>query len=242
MRFLDGFNREKPLQEEAKEKILPHDVRYALQYKEAVLNAEDIEALINNNFENEALYLVFKGLSENPEKHRALLQVFVEAVLKNHSENSSGLVRKIANNGLAGEKGFSVQASKLAQWSRQGFEFWQEKFKEAAAQLALNKQEIFLTAHSTFSGLSYFLKFFNEKSKTLNIIVPGWLQNDNIGYKIKFKDGVAVLSWLSKPFEIKEAVIVDDIENTGQTLKEIKDLLAQNGFDSVETFVINKKI
>ena len=68
--------------EKLPEKILPSDVRYALQYKEGLLNKSDLEILAMSNFENEAAYLALKNLRNEPEKHKILFEKYIGFINK----------------------------------------------------------------------------------------------------------------------------------------------------------------
>ncbi len=225
-------------------KILPSDVRYALQYKEALLNKDEIETLNDNYFENEALYLTLKGLQDNPEEQKILLERYVGYVLKKTktgAENKPEL-REIIRESLESLGQGSVQGGKLAQLSRQGFEFWQEKFEQKAIELSKDKRNVFLVANAMLLGLGSFVKNFSETSKPLGIIIPKWLNEGAhiVGYTINFKDGEAEVDFLKKNSYKDQAVtvLVDDATNSGKVFAKIKEYWTRNGFKEPDTIAI----
>jgi hypothetical protein len=221
--------------------VLPDNVRYALRYKNSLLNGQEIESLVRNNFENEALYLIFKSLIDNPERHRAFLEKCLNSILesKHNEEDIETGLRKILNEELGNIGDVSVQAGKLAQLSRQGFDLWQERFQAASVTFSNDNRNIFLVAHTMLIGLSKFIKAFSDKDKELNIIVPAWLENDNIGYNIIFKDGKAEVRWLQGLLNHIDSIVVDDTQNSGHTFRQIKEYFIKLGFPSPELMTVN---
>ncbi len=223
-------------------KILPSDVRYALEYKEGILNKDDLEVLAMSNFEIEAMYLTLKGIKNNPEQHKILLEKYVSSIFS--TKDNTGInkkdIRDITVKEIEHNPSIEVDAVKLAQISRQGFDFWQEKFKDLADKLSNEKRNVFLLAHATILGLEHFVKSFSEKNKTLNIIVPSWVKDksDIIGYSIKFDSQKSNVQLLHDTFDKENAVLVDDTLNTGNTTDEIKKYFKESGSQEPELITI----
>lgn len=222
------------------EKILPEATRYALANNAGNFNKEDIEVLLNNNFENEAFYLSSKALSVDPIIHKE----FIEKCLSNflNKDNVDILKNKqdlknIVENDLKKIDDCNIKAVKLAQVSRQGFEFWQERFKEVSKELSENEKQIYLLAHTTLLGLRSFAEYFSEKNKDLNILIPEWINEnkENIGYKINFENKNAKVNFLDRSSEKNGSIIVDDTIKTGETFNKIKALWESNGSVPPET-------
>lgn len=57
-----GFEKSRPVPQE---RILPSDVRYALQYREAALGPSEVLDLVRNGFEREAAYMALKALKDD---------------------------------------------------------------------------------------------------------------------------------------------------------------------------------
>lgn len=223
--------------------ILPEDVRYALQYKNSLLNKQEIESLIRNNFENEALYLILKSLVDNPERHKAFLEKYVNSVLgsTNDKEGLDMTLQQVLRDELNKDTSndISVQAGKLAQLSRQGFDLWQERLKSTSADLSEDEHNIFLIAHAMLIGLKQFIEAFSKQKKDLNIILPVWLENENIGYHIVFKEGKAEIEWLQGSFNHIDPLLVDDTQNSGHTFNMVQDYFIKHGFPKPELLAVS---
>ncbi|OGI66320.1 hypothetical protein A3A95_01685 [Candidatus Nomurabacteria bacterium RIFCSPLOWO2_01_FULL_39_18] len=244
MNIFEKFTNRKSKTVEQDQKILPSDIRYALQYKKSLLNRIDIETLVRNNFENEALYLTFKSLTENPEQHRTLLEKCISCVLEsgNDTKTQKNTLQKLILEALGNRNDIQVKGGKLAQLSRQGFDLWQDKFKLVASQLSDDDRNVFLVTNPMLIGLSSFVQAFSEKNKTLNIVVPAWLEKENMGYVVTFAGGKMNVEWLRKPFDKRDLVIIDDTRNTGDTLERIRDYFVKNGSQEPEMLDMDKMI
>jgi hypothetical protein len=222
-------------------RILPSDVRYALKYKEAILTKSEIEDLNMNHFENEALYLTVKGLQDKPEEQRILLEKYIL-----HTLNKTGtkdidkkVLQSIISDSLKGNDSITVQGEKIAQISRQGFDFWQEKFKNKARELSEDKRNVFLVANAMILGLSPFVEEFSKKGKTLHIIIPKWIDEGahTIGYAVKFEGKEPKVEFLLKNTDKDQAlaVLVDDATNSGTVFEKIKNYWKKNGLQEPDT-------
>lgn len=223
MKFFENFGKKI---EQTPLRILPSDVRYALEYKEGKLNSEDIEVLVMSNFEDEAFYLALKGLVNNKDEHKILLEKYISQILpiSHGTPDYKKEIQNIVNEELSKNKDFEVDGVKLAQISRQGFDTWHKKFDNLAVELSLDKKDVFLVAHSTILGLDSFLKSFAKENKDLNIVIPSWIKNEHIGYNITFSEGKGILNSLEKNFKKDNSILVDDTKNTGNTLNHIQAL------------------
>jgi hypothetical protein len=241
MNFPNPFSPKTPKESAPLGKILPFDVRYALQHKEGALNRQDLEALVNNGFENEALYLIAKSLVGNPDQQRAFIGKYINLVLQNSPDKEGQeSLRQTLIQELQGAENSSAQGDKLAQLSRQGFDVWKEKFQSLSRELSSDTRDVYLIAHAMLMGLQFFAKDFSERNKKLNIVVPEWLGQENIGYSISFEGGVAKVDWLRVPASEAKMVLVDETQNTGETMKKIQDYFAGNGVSKPDILTMAK--
>lgn len=212
-------------------KILPSDVRYALEYKEGKLNKDDLEVLVMSNFEDEAFYLTLKSLTNNKEEHKNLLRKYISNIinLDHGGVEYKKCIQDIVNEELDLNKNLEVDGVKLAQISRQGFDTWQDKFKTLSNELSKSDKNVFLVAHSTILGLHSFLKNFAKEEKDLNIIVPSWFKDKCVGYNISFSEGKTVMNDLHNDFNKINTIAVDDTVNTGSTIDKVKDFWLEFG-------------
>ncbi len=112
--------------------MLPFDVRYALQHREAKLGKSELIALAENRLEHESLYLLLKSVSRNPSLQRILLEQTV-AFFHEHPalETSPNVFTDFLRETISKlPESTEVPSEKLAQLSRQGFDTWHEWYKE----------------------------------------------------------------------------------------------------------------
>lgn len=234
-RIFEQKKKEKTQQESKKEtKILPGDVRYALQYGDALMGKKEIEVLAMSNFENEAVYLVFKGLETNPDAQKEFLEKYVSFVLNKSEDrrNNRDALNKLITEIVKKSDKLSVKGGKLAQISRQGFDLWQEKFKSLAQELSKDKRNVFFIANSMMLGLEKFIEEFSKNNKKLNILIPTKMtgENNNIGYSINFNDKEAEVEYFENMGPQKEnSLFVDDTLHTGQVLNKLKEFWVKDG-------------
>lgn len=242
--FFKGENNKNPEKPKSDMRILPSDVRYALQYKEALLNKDEIKDLNINNFQNEALYMTIKGLQGSPEDQKLLIEKYVSYVLNNIDKpnKDKNVLKKIIEESLKGIGTGLVKGAKLAQVSRQGFDFWQNKFEEKAQELSTDKRKVFLVANAMILGLGSFVEHFSKTGKPLNIIIPKWMDEGAhvIGYTIGFENKKATVDFLLKKSDKDQAlaVLVDDATNSGKVFSQIKDYWIKNGLKEPDTTAI----
>lgn len=223
--------------EKSPQKFLPSDVRYALKYRNGNLNKEEILSLFEN-FKNETIYLALKGLRHNPEVQKSLIENYISHILSGGNENE---LKLLIEKSLANMEEEFVPGDKLGQISRQGFDLWKEKFNKLATELSMDERRVFLVAHATLMGLDKFVIHFNEKNKTLNILIPSWIEEElkQVGYSIKFENNKFTVNLLDREFEKdSRSVLVDETERTGKMFEKIKRYWTEDGSPEPETMVI----
>jgi hypoxanthine-guanine phosphoribosyltransferase len=216
------------------QKILPQDVRYALAHNQAQMGKNEIEALVLSNFENEAVYLALKSLQHDPVAQKNFLEKYVNFYLHKSGDQKADRDRleSMVKEALGSEKDIAVEGDKLAQVSRQGFELWQEKLSSLAKELSADHRDVYLVAHSMMLGLGSFSEEFSKNNKKLNIIIPSWIEKEgeHLGYSVNFKKDKGDVQFMDNiPKESKDnAVLVDDVIRTGQSLEKIKSYWAKD--------------
>jgi len=239
-----GFGKPKSQNERAApERNLPSDVRYALQYRQARIGTAELRDLINNRFEREALYLTLKAHAENPEVQRSLIEELAKLVQPTESGDTP--TEQEMRNGIAAivEHGIEelpaepeIKGAKLAQLSRQGFDFWQQRHAKAAEKYAVDPDDTFLVGHSMFVGLSEYMSAHAKQGKPLHLLIPAIFTDDSkdiCGYRI---EGGSVED-LPKDFERDtHAVVIDDVSNTGDTRRSIEAFWSAGGAHELPRF------
>ncbi len=239
MKFGEGFFRKTP--EKKQEKILPESVRYALAHSEAKLSKELVEVLNNNHFTQEASYLITKILEINERERFEYLSTLIEIYTQ---QNDQSTTQKLNQQFLENiQPTIEVEGMKLGQISRQGFEYWQEKYKETGKELAEKHEDVFLLANSTIIGLEEITKAFYSKEKSFGIIFPKNVTGGNtvVGYEYTFANGKYTPGFIDRNKEhFKESIVLDDVENTGETRKLIENSWAETLGGAVSYKTISK--
>jgi hypothetical protein len=237
MTFRFWSNQENPAAEETS-RMLPFDVRYAMQYREAKLGPSEILDLANNRLEHEGLYVLLKAASTSLDKQAALLNALVQTVINTEENNSIDEVLQTFIKQHISELPTDAAADsmKLAQYSRQGFELWRSKFLEAARLAAGRKNPTYLVGHSMFMGLTEFITEHAKVKKPLHVLMPHLIEdsdNSFCGYVIIDNDTLL----LGKDF-IREngAIIIDDVRNTGETEETVRMFWNQQATDTDPEF------
>lgn len=225
------FGFEKPRTPAApSERLLPSDVRYALKYREANLNPSEVLDLARNGFEREGLYLALKGLKDDPDAQlEALGRIAARASDTDRPVSLEDIGSEIERIAPALPKDVAVAGMKLAQLSRQGFEFWHERYRDSAERYAADPDATFIVGHSMFVGLADFVAAHAKAGKRLHVLMPDFIEepgSTHAGYRIE--GGTA--SFLEKDFERgAHAIVIDDVLNTGKTTAFLKDFWTEGG-------------
>ncbi len=219
---LDIFRRKEQVAKETQPATLPADVRYALQYRGAQLNREETFDLVRNGFEPEGLYVFLKSTEQNPEAQLSLLQQLVRTVGDEGNTNDQTVIRKFVEENAPKLPDYSVGAMKLAQFSRQGFEYWRGGFAEKAREAADRVNPTFIVAHATFIGLLPFIREHARAHKPLYVLSPFLIKDTNSpvgGYRIEHGS----VEFLPKDFRREPgSIIIDDVRHTGSAERLIE--------------------
>ncbi len=212
--------------------ILPSDVRYALQYREAKMGRNELLALANNQLERESLYLLLKATADNPEKQRFLIQSALEALSQRTDvdERPTQFIEFLHSAIAELPQDETIVADKLGQLSRQGFDVWHKSYDDRARELSQdNVRDIFLVGHATLIGLDSFCRHFKKNKKDLYILIPDQINNEEIsscGYMVSPDGNVSLLP---KDFVRSNALVIDDTIHTGKVMGQIVSFWTQGG-------------
>jgi hypothetical protein len=228
------WNNQEKLAPAETNRMLPFDVRYAMQYKEAKLGPSEILDLANNRLEHEGLYLLLKAVSTSLDKQVELLDALVQTV-KDVEENTSvdEVLQAFVKQHVPDlPTDATADSMKLAQYSRQGFELWRSKFAETARLAAERDNPTYLVGHSMFMGLAEYVIEHAKVNKPLHILMPHLVEdadNSFCGYAIIDNDTLL----LAKDF-VREsnAIITDDVRNTGETEQTVRTFWNQGATDT----------
>lgn len=229
-----GFEKPRSMPQE---RILPSDVRYALQYREAALGPSEVLDLVRNGFEREATYMALKALKDNPEAQRTAIEHIASASLHSESTNlRSSLKEQVELLVPMLPPETKVAGMKLAQLSRQGFSHWEKIYQDASERYAKNQEATYLVGHSMFVGLGEFVRSHAEHEKPLHVLMPDFIKEPSLamaGYRI---EGDSV-SFLQKDFERDaQAIVLDDMLTTGETTRLLGEFWESEGVYALPKF------
>ena len=223
-------------------KVLPQSVRYALEYRQGNIGKEEVTHLLKAGFEDEALYLSMRAL--NRFDNRAVsLQKYLTLLLRNaqehigYSDVISDAVENIPN-------GIEIQAKKLAQISRVGFESWHKKFEEFADESVQSQKVPVLIAFASMTGLTAYLDRIDQIPE-MQIIIPSWVSDPHdglCGFRIQSGENSSVQPLDKNYTRPTSFMIVDDARRTGSQLGIIENFWFSNNethFDNSSLHLIS---
>lgn len=208
-------------------RLLPFDVRYALRYKKAVLNSVELTQLLKAGFIDETLYLATKILDSQPEKQQKLLEDLVNEFLKNPQDRTQ-IIKTLELALQQTDQNKTVQAGKLAQLSRQGFDSWNALYERKSEQFIeeAGDRTPVLVAYATLRGLRHFIGALQKHNKgIMYIMIPERLNDINSrdwGYRIVLDHPEKKVHSLSKELDRStNLVLIDDVKRTGVQLDKL---------------------
>lgn len=221
--------------------IYPESVRYALSHNEAYLGPAEFHALVHN-FPYEVVYLMVKAVAYTPQKQRQYIEDLTRIYMQDdYMEDLKAFLHKEIDLLPSGSR---VQGTKLAQLSRYGAAYWQDKFR-ILIENAIKEDSLAvprIVAHTPFIAYHHFIDLYKNKGNgQLSVIVPEWMidkDNNLMGYSIDLHDGVHVLiqeksrclhgNWdcMGHACNLDERLcqrsyFIDDTINTGTTSKKV---------------------
>lgn len=186
------------------------------------------ELVRNEAFLDQSIYLMMKILDTDPERQLQLLRS-IASIEERNPDEIEPMHRILKEEFDALPEDASVQATKLAQVSRQGFNTWSDAYSDVAYQWDERYEDEptpFLVGYATFGGLRKFLDAFRHDSRDLHLLIPNWIQNKDqeyCGYKVHTDaDSVEVIP-LPKDFDRPDnALILDDTIATGKGMRQLE--------------------
>lgn len=221
------------------ERILPWDVRYALQHRDARLVGDDIETLASNGFGRLAFYMAMKAMADHPEEQIKMAQVLENKGFDLDEVGADDV--SIASEHLRRHKK-TVNGMKLGQIFRHGPSQWQRRYDNAAERNAeaIGNSSIVLVAHSTLVGIDSFASRLEDGASLLVVRHDSVVSEcDDGGFKLTQTNGMLGVSSLDSPFERpSSAVLLDDTENSGKTIRDMIDFWTADGSEAPKVDLI----
>ena len=207
------------------QRILPWDVRVAIRYG-VKLDPSHIESLLNSGFINESIYLTTKALGNDKEKQLTFLSELTDQIVQD-PKNLRAAKQVIDKAIKTIDKSYAVNGTKLAQVSRQGFDFWDKKFEELSSDEVQIDSTPILIAYASLIGIRHFIVDPDGTARrTFMIMVPDYIQDN--------KEQICVyiitptnpkgerVSYLPKNFQRPDNYLfIDDAVRTGKHKEDI---------------------
>ncbi len=206
--------------------ILPATVRQALNAQNGQLFQKDLRVLASCEwgFAVVVFYLLIKMLHGQRNFQRELLAEMSVCAIR--GPETRGLVRAWIDQ-LDPE--WSVAAAKIVQLNRQGFEMWDDRYRDAIGHCAEQGLPLVFVAYAPLVGFRWAVKLYQSTGQEI-FVVSHLLVNDPAatycGYRIWWKNEEPNVDVLDNKFSWPDAVIVlEDTVKHGTTLRAVKDYL-----------------
>ena len=205
-------------------RILPHDVKFALKHRDAMLNPNDVRRLFDNRLGHLGFYVAMKASDGNHDVQAGLLRRVVERRF-----DLGRLTRTDASEALeylAAQDPPQVKAKKIAPIDGLGLDVWNQRFTQTLEPVLREEGEppLFVVANSPFVGLGQIAALTLDKGRPLGIIKPSRFgQTDGpVGFMIEPTASGHDITPLSHDFVRPErAVIFDDAIETGSVRDQV---------------------
>jgi hypothetical protein len=228
------------------ERILPFDVRYALQYREAQLNRDDIASLANNKFGRLAFYVALRGFQDYHNIQAEVMSRTAQIGFRLDEVSQHELEPALDN--MSGEKAL-IRGQKIAQISRIGTERWVKAFAVRSDELRgdIQRGGCAIIGHATFTGLDEFVRNMagNVNDVTIPLLRPISFDGDDefVGFNLKMSpDGDIAVDGLRRDFtRVEDTVVVDDFMRSGDTFAAVEEFWRSDGSESPRFVPIRQK-
>lgn len=217
---------------------LPETVTYAARYRDAQFGKNEVEAMLQPQYQGTGLYLAMKFLDHFPAEQRKILEMVLQNTV--HGGDYSELYPRILDKFLdlrePAFREYSMDGKKVAQIYRQGFQLFEDRFRDLAAELYEGDHIPTLLCYAGVLGLKPFLERL-PVGKKLFLLNPKAVSTSSVpgarfGYAIERtdKDFTFKEFYADEDFEAaaggQKIVLIDDTKNTGATLEKVRQLFA----------------
>ena len=202
-------------------RMLPFDVRYALQYKGARMGKSEIRALADSGFDSESLYLVLRILRKNQEAQREFLTNIITAFRRTDNGGSAEVIKHRLN--LLDEDAGTL-GTKVAQINRQGPELWQSAFGELATSCKDGNLQPFLIGNAALTGIKPFVRNFDRSDSPIYVLMPDQIEADSptVGFQIDLSGDEVQVGYLARDFLRPDgAMLIDDTIRSGEHMRDM---------------------
>lgn len=224
------------------DKILPLAIRGALNAQRGRLFPKDLFVLGDAEYGYAVVlvYLIAKMLHGKGELQREFLAEVSYCAVR--GPETRGLVRAWIKRL---DPGWGVDAAKLIQLNRQGFEMWDDLYRDAFTQCAQRQLPLVLVAYAPLVGLRWAVQLYQSIGQDI-LIISHLLVADSsapyCGYRLWWRAEKPQVDFLEKSFSFPEAVMI--VENTvkkGLTLRAVREFIeSRRPGIQIEEMVLNR--
>lgn len=212
--------------------VLPESVRYDLKYKAGQTGSAGVRELMvpARKMQRLGLYAALKAADGRPELQLPILERLVELNFDISQLKVEDFGQVLDD--MDGRQS-TVDIKKLAEVSRKGFDNWPSQFGEQLAEKVSPDASIFALAYSAVMGIDK-LAQARSGDRALHILIPNSFDDaslPSVGYVIHSTGSIDLLPRdFARP---ASAVVIDDIENTGSTRRQVADFWGPSNLDYV---------
>lgn len=205
-------------------RLLPFDVRYALEHRGAQLGVEEIEVLHNSGLARFAFGQTLKSLDGDFDGQSGLLQDALSL-----SSSLDDVPFSTLQPYLDEMHGRTASAEKLRQISTFGFQNWVDMFRDHLHDF--KDKEIYVVSYAPLSVLDAIIESTMDGSRTVHLLMPNAIEqgSEQVGVTVVAESGVQISALRRDFVSSPEAVIVEDVVHSGRTLATVENLWYETG-------------
>jgi len=222
--------------------VLPEAVRTALSAQNGNLFKKDLEVLATREYRytDSVIYLLAKMLHPWPELQKRFLAEVSFCCVR--GPDTRALVRAWIGRI---DPSWGVPAAKIIQLNRQGFELWDDLYRQSTKECAGRGLPLVLVAYATLVGFRWAVRTYQQTEQDIFIVSHLLTDDPTIdycGYRLSWRRHKPQVDFLSKSFSWPEAVIIlEDTVKEGITLRTVKDYIVEQRPDiRIEEIILNR--
>lgn len=217
---------------------LPLALVHRIAEQKGLLCAGDLR-LLDAQHADLLVYTVLKML-HGAEIQTLFLRAVCERADEHDAEDLVDLVQHVLN-GIPPEQ--TVQAMKLIQLHRQGFELWDRLYEEAARHIGEGNADLVLVAYAPVVGLRCFARALARAGRAIYLVSDKLIADacaDFCGYRISWRDGAVMVEVVPKNYVWpSRLVVLEDTIKQGTTMRAVSNFIRSSRRDvSIEEIVL----
>lgn len=185
--------------------FLPEDIRYALQYKKAMINYNELWTLLDSSYGRAWFYAMMKFYDNYPSVQES---IFAELVA--HSQDIKSLYISLRSIHAKNKLDHNIQCNKLSTLSKYNFVGRDVTFDEIVSYINQEEKTPIILLYAWLLSLPSFLTHYN--GNTIRLLNP---KNPSGSIKLSRNNNNWIYSHEVPSDVDRNYVFIDDIYNTG---------------------------